>query len=504
MRRAARHLPVSPLPAPDKPFALTTLDESAQRLAAVNPPARARGMRQDMVLADARAVFPGLITLPIEPARDACALDGLALWCERYAPSVSVDATDGLLLDITGCAHLFGGEDGLIADLSGRLTRLEIGHSLGVSDTPGAAWAIARYGDAPIAAPGKSKAALAGLPIAGLRLGPSHTKLLHRLGFKRIGQLYDIPRPALERRFRARKDSAAVLARLDQALGRADDPLTPLRPAPVYAARLAFGEPVLERAAIDQALGPLSADLCAQLVRDRQGARRLVLQAFRVDGLVTTAACGLGVPSQDAGHLCSLLEPHLDCLDAGFGIDLVCLSAPHTAPVDLRQTGLERGAQAVGDAGDRLARLADRLMNRLGADHVIRLAPVDRHRPERAQKPVAPAGIPAAADAETWPDLAPAPRPLLLLERPEPVEVMASVPDGPPVRFLWRKVARRVVKAEGPERIEPEWWDLPQTGAARDYYHVEDETGRRFWLYRDGLYQTADSVPPWYMHGFFP
>lgn len=475
-------------------------------MTAANEAARAASVYPGMALADARAILPALASRPAEPEADAAALGALAEWCIRYTPWTNVDGDDGLWLDITGCAHLFGGEDVLLADLDRRLGAIGLAHRLGLAETPGAAWAVARYGGSArladrIVPPGGLRAALSPLPVRGLRLDPETLTTLERLGLRRIGDLYGIPRPALARRFAALSLCAAVVLRLDQALGLRHEPISPRAPAPAYRARLGFAEPVTAPTAIETALGTLLADLCGTLGKDRQGARRLTLAAYRVDGAVARVSVALGRPSRNPAHVARLFKERLAAIDPGFGIELLILSADLTQPLPAAQGSLDPDER--DGAEDGVARLVDRLSNRLGARNVTRVQARASHVPERAEL-----HLPALRAAPAWPTLPDDAtlRPFRLLERPEPIRVTAEIPDGPPLSFTWRRAVRRVVRAQGPERIAPEWWrDLEGRDHIRDYYQVEDAQGRRYWVFRDGLYQDpgAKGPPAWYIHGLF-
>ena len=493
--------PEQPPPPDDQPFALVERGARGLTLSALNPRARALGLSMGQGQADACAAVPSLTTAPAEPHRDNAALKRLALWAERFSPLVAIDAgppgLEGLTLDMTGAAHLFGGEAALLDEIRARLSRAAIPARCALADTVGAAWALARFSGRPtsLAAEGATRQALAALPIAALRVAPPAIKLLARLGLKQIGDLYALPRSGLARRFNG-PDGLAVVKRLDQAIGDVAEPMVPQQPLPRYRAWRVFAEPMIETEGAAFWLPDLAEGLCGQLERDGVGARRVRLTAFRVDGGATAITALLSRPSLKPAHLIRLLkETGFETLDLGFGADALMLSALAVEPLQTRQAELE--TRALAAAEDALAGLIDRLKARLGDEAVRRPVFQASWLPERSEQwsPVrdltAEVGAPAGD----------APRPLLIFHPPEPVDAIAELPDTAPARFTWRRVAHKVVRAAGPERLSPEWW-RPQTalrlGAAdetprtRDYYRVEDEEGRRFWLFREGLYGRED------------
>ncbi len=506
------------------------------RVAAVNAAAAAEGIGPGQSLSDARALYPDLKVDPADPAADAKGLAGLAEWCERYTPWAAADGEDGMRLDITGCAHLFGGEAALIDDLAGRLQRMALSARIAIADSPGAAWAWSHYGQIGgaaaggdgILAPGTAAAALAPLPIAALRLAAEPVDGLRRLGLYRIGDLYRMPRAPLAARF-----GAQVAWRLDQALGRQEEPISPPRPVPAFQVSMHWAEAIGQLEAITAATEILLTRLGRLLEEAHRGARRLELALHRVDGSVVRVAVGTARAARDRHHLMRLFGDRLEAVDPGFGIEAMILSAGATDRLDAGQLAL--GSAAAAAEQDALGRLVDRLQNRLGARNVVALDPVDSHIPERAVRFVAAGALMPTIDGGFS---ARQPRPIRMLPSPEPIEAMAPLPDEPPVWFRWRRLAHRIVRAEGPERIAPEWWrHLPSTAAplplapttsstsstssaapaspaapaasarprVRDYYRLEDAGGRRFWVYRDGLYESGDKAdsPAWYMHGVF-
>ncbi len=462
-----------------------------------------------MPLNDARALLPSLITQPLQPDADARALHGLAEWCQRYTPWTSTDGETGLWLDITGAAHLLGGEDNLLADLAGRLTHLGFENRLGLADTPGTAWAVARFAtmeksEPQNIPPGEMERALQNLPLQALRLEDTCLHLLKRFGFKTIGELCKLPRSALKGRFPSGDIGQAVLWRLDQALGRAGEPLTPLMPPPVYVMRKGCPEPILETDSFRFALEELLQRLCGRLEDDGKGAKALTFSAYRADGGVSRIAIATARASCNAAHLAYLFRDKLETIDPGFGVDVLTLAADVVEALDAKQLQLSGSQQGSRNDGA-LERLVDRLSNRLGAASVQHIVDCESHIPERAERRVQA----LQTERRTISQAAPQKpiRPFRLLTQPEMIQVMAEVPEGPPMRFTWRRVTYRVIHAEGPERIAAEWWHRGPAARARtrDYYRVEDSEGRRFWLFREGLYSDVDQdrLPCWHMHGLF-
>jgi len=496
-----------------KPLATVTAAHGGLRVAAADPVAQGGGVGPGLPLAEARALVPDLHTVKADPMGDERALAVLADWCGRYTPWTAVDGDSGaggagVWLDISGCAHLFGGERTLLDDLTTRLGTLGFRATAAVSDTPGAAWAVARFGDGTpgpifVTAPGRVSQSLTPLPVAALRLPGVIVEELARVGVRRIGELLDLPRGPLAARF-----GAVLLRRLDQALGRTGEPLSPRRPVPSVRTHLNFAEPVGRIEDIELAARQLLDELCESLERLHHGARRLELTLYRVDGTCAGTGVGTSRPTRDPDHLEHLFKEKLATLDAGFGVDAIVLAATATdtlAPVQTSDIAL--GHPPLRDShclNDNLARLMDRLGNRLGPASVMRLIPYESHIPERACREVSA----LAPDPGTGCALPAQPRPLHLLPWPEPIEVMAPVPDHPPVMFRWQRRQHRVASATGPERIGPEWWlaepeDAFRYDHIRDYYRVEDTDGRRFWVYRDGAYRPGIK-PRWYLHGIFP
>jgi protein ImuB len=485
---------------PAHPLVLAVDVGGRPRIAALNEAAEAQGLRIEDLLADARAKADALQVRAADPAADDAALRRLALWATRYTPLVSVwgeeNGADGFFLNITGAAHLFGGEEKLLVDLAQRLASFGLPARLALADTAGAAWALSRYHSSPcvLLPSGHDAEALASLPIEALRLSPDTRLTLRRLGFKRIGMLIDKPRAPFAARF-----ETELLTRLDQALGRATEPLVGIVAPPAYHSACYLLEPIVTTQAVIGIATRLMRNVAHALERDGVGARALRLTLYRVDGEVETIGVELTLPTRNAAHIARLIDLKLERMaekiDAGFGFEALDLAVTIAERIEPQQTELvavcERSRPEEGAA------LIDRLRQRLGPHSVERLRPVASHLPERAEAACSVTGTPV------WPVPDEAPRPPVLLSPLEMVDVLALVPEGPPQRFRWRGVTHNVAWAQGPERIADEWWHDRTLRPTRDYYMVEDDAGRRFWLFREGLYGRETAAPHWFVHGLF-
>lgn len=571
----------------DAPLALVASGGRGIEVTAVNPLAAAQGVQPGLALADARALLPGLITLAADSKADQEDLARLAQWCGRYGPQRHVDGADGIWIDVTGVPHLFGGEAGLLQDITSRIAGFGVHVRAGLADTFAAASALARFGTVDflrprsmdeyrshggrprrravpaceavgdayaIAAPAASRDALAGLPVEALRLAPDVVLLLKRLGLKRIGQLYDVPRAALQQRFndarfarrkkptgRGGKDAAmaaAVLLRLDQALGSRAEPLKAQSEPPLLAVRETWSDPLISADGIAAEVHLLAERLVSRLGDQGLGCRSVRLSLFRTDGTVARVGAGTSTACRDAGHLMRLLEEKFATVDAGFGVDVALIEALSAEPLGDVQQEL-----AAGDAGERvgggvpaaMAGLVDRLTNRFGGARVQVLAACASHVPERAEclRPaseavaalrVSPFLRPHASAADGRPQ---SPRPLFLMPVPQPIIIEGGQKEGP-VCLVWRRVRHRIAAMTGPERIAPEWWrDIgrpPERHArVRDYYRAATETGASYWIFREvppgaecegeaeGMRAGADaggrvasrSGGGWFLHGIF-
>lgn len=473
-----------------QPLALTHPEKGQVIIAALNASAENAGARGGMPLADARSIAPQLLAMEYETGRPEKILKAMAEWCSRYSPLVTVDRAEGLWLDMTGGMHLFGGEKPLLEDVNRAFRKLDYAVRIAVADTPGGAWAIARHAPAgPIVAAGALRKRLSPLPVEALRLPPELSARLISLGLRTIGDLYALPRGPLARRL-----GQEVLLRLDQALGDTAEALTPFRAPPVLEMRAHVSEGVMVLDGIILVLKKLIGELCAQLGENGDGLRRGRFQAFLFDGQVQTVDIQTSSPSKNAGHLFKLFEEKALKMNVGFGAESFVLAALVVEKV----SGIQKGLDDLCDTQDNpalLPELIDRLHQRLGHESVYSLHPRQSHLPERCIAKAAPL---APATPETWPQ--DRPRPVLLLPRPAPIDVVAPVPDYPPMMFRYKGKQHRIRHAEGPERIEQEWWR--QKGELRDYYRLEDEAGQRYWIYRLGHY--AQGTPSrWFLHGFF-
>lgn len=511
------------------------------RLAAVDAAAAKANLISGQNLSDARALVPELEVREIDRVYLEQVFSDFADWHSNASPIVAVHTATApygdLILDITGVAHLFGDEQKMLEVLVSRLHTLGFTVSGAIADTVGAAWALAHFSAGRIVPKGETEAALAPLPIVGLRLEEAQVAGLNQMGLKTIGQLYGRDRRALQARF-----GETLILRLDQALGRIEERITPRLPIAEYYAERRFAEPIGYMDDVLMTARDLAIQLGLRLEAEGIGAQTFHLLLYRVDHKVMNLTINAGRATRDPNHIAQLFVHRSERLegeyDAGFGIDMIRLAASSLAEVQSTQLG----AFEVQDGAQDLDRLYDRMTSRLGPLALTRSKFVNTHIPERATKLE-----PVIARTEDDPEALPDPelrRPLRLLPHPEPINVMAEVPHGPPMRIIWRRIAYRILKASGPERIEAEWWrsgrnlevlERPERGSkrrdprddpktdkpkpkepehvsalaafdplttVRDYYIIEDDGGRRFWIFRIGLYGAAEA-PRWFLHGFF-
>ena len=500
-------------PKPTIPFALIAKQASAIRLTAVDERAEAMGLQPRLTLAAARARVPELEAVEADPAADARLLANLAEACRRYTPALALDPPDALDLDITGAGHLFGGEAALIAAVEARFAAAGFSIRCAVASNPAAAYAFARY---PAPTAGTEVERLTQMPIIALRLEPDAAEVLNKLGLRRIGQLLALPRADLALRL-----GPGVLDRLDMACGRRVEALPLVAEVPPFLVEARLFEPVCTELQVMDICLRLAARLCSHLLDKGVGGRRFGLELFRVDGAIkrieVQSSIALADPARIAGLFGERLAALNEGLEADFGFDQARLWALNTHRLKPGTADLLR--QGDGE-GDFLAFL-DRVRARFGAGVVKRFAPALESRlPEAAVRRASAdrAGSESWREDELRYDGVPL-RPLTLFAPPQPISAIAGVPEDPPVHFVWRKVSRQVVCAEGPERIAAEWWRTEEPDEAkeqgadcvvspasclpiRDYYRLEDVQGRRYWVFREGLY-AADAPPRWFLHGLF-
>ena len=490
--------------AQDGPRAIVEQVRGAMRLVAPDADALSIGLTAGMTLADARAREPDLAVFDADPHADQDWLERLCDGCARYTPSAALDASQGLMLDISGCAHLWGGEEALVRDAVDRLERhgMRVRHAL--AGTPEGAHALARFASAPAA---DEDGALRRLPIEALELEEDSLVALRRAGLRIVGDLAARPAATLAARFG--EEAVDALHRL---LGLGHRPLAPRRPRPIVRIERRFAEPVGSTAYALKALEGMAEEAGERLSERGQGGRRFEIIFFRTDGLAFPLRIETSLAVRDAPAIMRLVQERIDSLsdplDPGFGFDMLRLTVPQAEPMAPTQLALEGGEVRREEA---VAALVDRLSVRVGRGRIQRLEPRDSHIPEQAQL-----ALPAVESRApvSWPKLAepgdPPMRPIHLFDPPQPVEVVAQVPDGPPHRFRWRRTVHEVTRFEGPERIAPEWWKATDgaltgesAGLTRDYYRIEDARGRRYWIFRHGLYGTEAQHPRWYIHGLF-
>ncbi len=479
---------------------------NAERLVCVDAEAARLGLTIGLPLADARARHPNLVAVEAAPAEEARLLERLCDWCSRFTPLAALDCADGLMLDISGVAHLFAGEEALIEDCRARLGAQGFTVAAGIAGNPRAASALARFSRVKIAPDPLSDKAFAklfhDLPLAALGLDEKTVADLARAGLRRIGDIALRPRAPIAARF-----GSVPMARLDALKGLERSSITPRFAPPDFCAERQFASPVQTFQAIEATLRKLADDLVVLLERQAKGARRIELELYRVDGDVRRIRVGASRPLNEARAFVRLFAERLasrdeEAIDVGYGVDLMRLACLAAEPLAPSQAELERAHEA--ERARALTELLDRLSARLGTRAVTRRELIEAHLPEQAEG-AAPATLGQARARGEEPNTvvagAPA-RPLRLFVRPEPIEALAEVPNGPPLRFRWRRFLHDVAAIEGPERIAAPWWR--RAGApTRDYFHAEDSQGRRFWLYREGLWGRETAQAKWFVHGVF-
>ncbi len=469
-------------------FVLSSPSHGRMMIVASNTIAEANGIYNGMVLADARAIVPSLQAFDDKPGLPDKLLNRLAEWCIRFTPFVAIDPPDGLILDVTGCAHLWGGDEPYIMEITRRLVLRGYDVKIAMADTIGAAWAIARFGNNSfIIESGQQISSLLSLPPASLRLETETIERLEKLGLRQIKYFIGMPRTVLRRRF-----GLHFVQKLNQAIGLEGEIIDPVLPVIAYQERLHSLEPIVTATGIEIALQRLLETLCHRLQQEQKGLRRALFKSYCIDGRTGTLEIGTNRATRNVKHIFKLFENKLSSIEPGLGIELFVLEAPVVEDVSPLQEKLWETAGGLHDIA--LSELLDRITGKLGANHIHRYIPDEHYWPERSIKP--------ASSLDEKPPIAwkvDRPRPVQLLSKPETIGVTAPIPDYPPMNFRYKGKLHKIIKADGPERIEHEWWI--EEGRHRDYYYVEDEEGHRYWLFRLGHY--SDNTYQWFIHGFF-
>lgn len=470
------------------PFVMAAPEHGRMVIKAANAAAQSKGIDVDMVVADCRAIQPNLQVLDDKPEMAEQLLNALAEWCLRFTPVVAIDLPDGLILDVSGCPHLWGGEMPYLRDIAAKLRGFGYDVRAAMADTIGTAWAVSRYGQgSPIVEQGSQRDVLLPLAPHALRLDTLIVEKLQKLGLSNVQSFIDMPTNALRRRF-----GENILSRLGQALGFEHEVVQPIKPIEPYQERLPSLEPIKTATGIEIALRQLLEQLCQRLAKDEKGLRKCVFKGYRIDGLVQQIEIGTNRPSRNVGHLYKLMELKIVNIAPGLGIEVFTIEAPIVEDVTAMQDALWNFTE--GGNGTAIGELLDRIAGKLGIDVIRRYLPAEHYWPERSfAKAVTIADKPQTSWRQ---DL---PRPIHLLTQPEQIEVTVPMPDYPPMLFIHNGELHQVSKADGPERIEQEWW-LAQ-GLYRDYYCVEDDKGARYWVFRLGSYEDSDVK--WFIHGFF-
>ncbi|TDQ11506.1 Y-family DNA polymerase [Pedobacter metabolipauper] len=457
-------------------------------ITAASRDAETNGIFAGTPLADAKAIVPGIQVFDDQPELARKVLTRIGKWAIRFTPIVAIDLPNGIILDSSGCSHLWGGEKGYLKMILERLRESGYSCHAAISDTIGTSWAIARFGSvSPIINENQQYNAILNLPPIALRIDEATTQRLHKLGLDKIGKFIQMPRSVLRRRF-----GEEFLLKLGQALGTEEETIKPLIVVPPYEERLPCLEPIRTKPAIEIAIQKLLESLCSRLSSEGLGIRYAELKGYRLDGKLTQVHIGTNQSTHHVSHLCKLFELKIAAIEPALGIELFILTATKVEPVSIYQEKLWNGKPGLADKG--LAQLLDRLGGKIGLEAIKRYIPAAHYWPERSLRRAAS----LEEQTETTWQIA-NPRPMELLARPEPIKVTAPIPDYPPMNFRYKDELHTVKKADGPERIEREWW--MDKGEHRDYYILEDEKGRRYWVFRSGHYN--DEKSQWFIHGFF-
>jgi protein ImuB len=472
----------------DKVFVLKATVRNRVIVTAANSLAKEQGIYENMVFADAKVLYPSLHVFDDKPTLATQLADRVAEWCIRFTPAAAADYPNGVLLDASGCTHLWGGEETYVNDIKRRLQQRDYTVRIAMADTIGCAWAMAQYSNQMIVEKGKQFEALQSLPVTALRIDEETIEVLQKLGLRKIGDVISIPAKSLRRRF-----GNHLLQRLRQALGEEEENIIPVYPIEPYQERLPCIEPIKTKEGIEIALKHLLTTLCSRLRKDGKGLRKAFFRAYQLDGGTSGIEISTNQPSQNIEHLFQLFGIKLSTIEPKEGIELFLLESTVVEEAFAKQEAFWQTQTGLLDG--KVLDLMDRFTNRLGAEAVQRFLPTEHYWPERSFKKAADLNEQSTTEWKLD-----KPRPIQLLSPPEPIQVTAPVPDYPPLHFRYRGQLHKVVKSDGPERIEQEWWI--QEGEHRDYYAVEDEEGKRYWIFRSGHYNETQS-PKWYLHGFF-
>ncbi|MEP2945304.1 MAG: DNA polymerase Y family protein [Lentilitoribacter sp.] len=494
------------------PMVCVAKQKGAMRLTSLDISAQSHRLREGQGVTEARAICPDLDIIPSDDAADLAFLNALADWADRYTPLIGIDAPfgkpQGLFLDITGCAHLFGGEAEMLKDIISRFDKMGIYAQGSIAPTPGLAWGLARqyeYYDHitenAIMNWDNLDARFRQFPMAALRLPLDMLLALDRVGLKKVKDIISAPRKPLMRRF-----GPLLLKRLDQALGREEEPVSPRLPVSDLSVERRLAEPIGRQEDIETCIEQLSNSLRVDLEKRGQAGQEFMLLLFRMDGIVRRIIIGLSAPSRDAKRIRALFSQKLaaiyDETDAGAGFETIRLCVIQAVDKSDVQESFVNGSNVQTN----MHQLADQITARLGKDSVVKPVFHQSFIPERAASfaPIIEHKEHHEAILQNNHDE----RPIRLFSNPEPVTAIAEVPEGPPIRFKWRRSQYQVARAEGPERIGAEWWIDGESAQTRDYYRVEDKSGRRFWIFRQGLYERETHLsdgllPKWFMHGLF-
>jgi protein ImuB len=414
-------------------------------------------------------------------------LTRLVEWCDHYSPLAAADGNDGIILDITGCAHLFGGEGPLLLDVRRRLHRMGIESRGAIADAWGSAWALARYGNRFIVHGEGTVSVIASLPVEALRLSDEIVSELLRLGLTTISAVRKIPPRSLAARF-----GGTLFRRHDQIFDQAEEPLTPWRPPAPYRASRIVAEPISTIGAVEYVLRDLLQEICKRLEKDCLGSRHLDFACYRVDGTVDRCELRTSKPTRSIPHLMRLFSSRLETLRSGFGLDIFVLSVPDLEALNPMQLSFSQASPVEEESS--FDALVDRFGMRLGFQEVNRVRVRESLLPEHAVE-LRPATSSAVAGA-AW--SAYRIRPIRLIDPPMRIEASILIPGGSPVQFFIGDRQHRIIRSEGPERLTAEWWrDRSSFGYPRDYYRIEDDRGFRFWIFRD-------CSEHWFLHGHLP